>query len=93
MRYMATLYVSDVMDQVAATVELLAWEEMYGPPETVYEMTHTWPGLGLDDPRAWLLAALRGICADMSKAASRRVEAAEPLGGSHTLSETGDKRI
>lgn len=93
MRYMATVYVSDVMDQVAATIEIQGWERQYGPPETIYEKTYIWPGLGVDDASRWLVVALRGIAGEMSKAPEEGTSGAPPMGGPHTISETGDRRI
>lgn len=93
MRYMATIYVSDVLDSVAGTIEVQGWEAQYGPPETVYE--HTWVRQGygeLDVPR-WLYRALIALIADMAPAPSEGMLEAGPDGGSHTLSETGDNRI
>lgn len=93
MRYMATVYVSDVMDQIAVTLEVMGWPEMYGAPETVYELTTAWPGLGVDNPQEWLLRALRGLCADMSKALQEGTWRALPMGGPDTISETGDRPV
>lgn len=93
MRYMATVYVSDVMDQVAATVEIQGWSAQYGPPETIYEKTHIWPGLGIDDASMWLRVALRAIAGEMVTAPEEGTSGAAPMGGPHTISETGDNRI
>lgn len=91
MRYMATLYISDVMDQVAGTIEIQGWERQYGPPETIYE--HTWlrQGYGELEPSRWLYRALIACLADMAPPASEGTETGGPDGGTHTLSETGDK--
>jgi len=58
MRYMATIYVSDVMDVVAATIELQAWSADYGPPELAGQWTMVLPGIGENDAREWLGRAL-----------------------------------
>lgn len=58
MRYMASIYASDVMDLVAVTLELQQWTESYGPPEVVYRVTFTYPGIGADTPSEWLGRAL-----------------------------------
>jgi hypothetical protein len=93
MRYMATIYVSDVMDQVAMTVDLEAWEAQYGPPEPALRATYVFPGVGDSDPAQWLLRALARAAAEMSKAAREGMRAAEPMGVTHTLSETGDRAV
>lgn len=93
MRYMASIYFSDVMDLVAATVEIHEWSEQYGPPEVVYRMTHQWPGLGLTGGPRWLERALTELSADMLTDRLRREETARGSGGPYTISETGDTRI
>jgi len=90
MRYMATIYVSDVMDQVAATVEIQGWEAQYGPPETIYEKTVIWPGVGHDVPDLWLESALGCILSDLREPPESRRPGAPVIGGPHTISETGD---
>jgi len=93
MRYMASIYFSDVLDIVACTVEIHEWSEQYGPPEIVYQHTHQWPGLGLTGGPRWLERALTELSADMLTARIRREDAGRGVGGSHTLSETGDTGI
>jgi len=93
MRYMASIYFSDVLDLVACTVEIHEWSEQYGPPEVVYQETHQWPGLGLTGGPRWLERALIELCADMRADRARREDAARGIGGPHTLSETGDTEI
>lgn len=90
MRYMATIYLSDVMDQVAATLEVQGWSRQYGPPETVYEKTFVWPGYGDNEPIQWLQRFLSSIVQDMTTAA--RVESGRPLrvGGIYTVSGSSD---
>jgi len=93
MRYMATIYVSDVMESVAMTVEVEGWSEQYGPPDTLGRATYVWRGVGEDDWRPWLARALFLCSEEVSKAPLDAGRGAEPLGGPHTLSETGDKRL
>lgn len=93
MRYMASIYFSDVMDLVACTVEILEWDETYGPPETVYQKTYQWPGVGLTGGPRWLERGLNDLVADMLTDRLRREETARGSGGLHTLSETGDRRV
>ena len=91
MRYMATIYLSDVLDQVAATLEVQGWSAQYGPPETMCEKTFVWPGYGDDDPVSWLQRFLSRMVEEMTMA--HRVEHGGPLrvGGVYTVSESGDK--
>jgi hypothetical protein len=72
MRYMATIYVSDVMDQVALTVEVQGWSETFGPPDTVYQKTLAWPGVGETAPERWLSQALTRAALGISDAPSRK---------------------
>jgi len=90
MRYMASIYVSDVMDQIACTLEIQGWEAQYGPPDTVYQKTLIWAGIGDDDPVSWVKRALTLACRDMSAPPDRVMSEGVPLGGPHTISETGD---
>jgi hypothetical protein len=90
MRYMATVYISDVMDVVASTVEIQGWTEQYGPPECVYSNTVVLPGVGETDPRRWLARALLRLHLDMAPPASEGSRRVGADGGLHTLSETGD---
>jgi len=92
MRYMASIYVSDVMDQVALTVEVQGWSEQYGPPEVVYQKTLVWPGIGEDDPCQWAARALTEAASTMSAASSGSSAGGRPMGGPHTLSGRGDTR-
>jgi hypothetical protein len=91
MRYMASIYVSDVMDLVALTLELNAWEAQYGPPELIASQTFTWAGIGEDDPLEWLKRALTLACSDLT-AHPRRDQGAPPgIGGTYTISGSGDR--
>lgn len=90
MRYMATIYVSDVMDVVAATVEVQGWEAQYGPPETIYSTTVVCPGVGETDVSRWLTRALAALSQDMDRPTGEGSPMGLPTGGPHTLSGTGD---
>ena len=93
MRYMATIYISDVMDQVAATLEVQGWSRPYGAPETAIAKTFVWPGYGDDDPVQWLQRFLSNIVEEMTRA--HRLELGGPLrvGGVYTISGSGDTEI
>lgn len=90
MRYMASIYVSDVMDLVAATVEIQAWSGQFGPPETVYERTMTHQGIGAPYPEEWLARALFLMAEDITTATSKGGGGRCAMGGPYTISETGD---
>lgn len=85
MRYMTTIYVSDVMDQVAMTVEVQSWEGQFGPPETALRATYVWPGVGADNPVEWLCRALFLASQEMSNAPSESRNGAPLSGGAHTI--------
>jgi hypothetical protein len=58
MRYMATIYISDVLEVCAGTIEVQGWEQQFGAPEQVYAKTVVWQGVGDDNPQTWLETAL-----------------------------------
>lgn len=93
MRYMASIYISDVMDLVALTLEVNAWEADYGPPETVAQHTYTWAGVGSDDPVQWLQRALRLACDDLTPPPRRVTGGGAGIGGPHTISGSGDSAL
>lgn len=93
MRYMATIYISDVMESVAATLEVQGWQEQFGAPDTVLSKTFVWPGVGESDARFWLQGALRRCIQDMTPAPESRVTGAGSMGGPYTISETGDNAL
>jgi len=90
MRYMATMYVSDVMEQIALTVEVQGWTEQYGPPETVCQHTMVWDGIGETDADEWLSKALEEALRQMRNGRPRAGRPAVRQGGAHTLSGLGD---
>lgn len=90
MRYMATIYVSDVMESVAMTVEVQGWAQQYGSPEDLLRATYVWEGVGADDPVEWLARALFLASEEMSKPARGRVNGRARDGGAYTISGSGD---
>jgi len=89
MRYMATIYVSDVMDLVALTLELQGWREDYGPPDVLGTYTFTWKGVGETDPQEWVCRALFLASEEMSRPPREGSRGGPPLGGPHTLTGLG----
>lgn len=92
MRYMASIYVSDVMDQVALTLEIQAWEGQFGPPETVCQKTLVWPGIGEGDAIEWVARALFLASSDLTTPRREGSRRGAAMGGPHTLSESRDNR-
>jgi hypothetical protein len=90
MRYMASIYISDVMDQIAATIEVQGWEAQYGPPEVVYQDTVITPGYGDDDASRWLHRALEVVSQTVNTRPLGAERGRVVEGGPHTISDTGD---
>jgi len=66
MLYVATLYASDVMDQVHAHLAVRAYPQgSIEPSSIVFECTTTFPGTGELDPREWIRDALVGCLEDI----------------------------
>ena len=93
MRYMSSIYISDVMDQVALTVELQAWSDQFGPPEVIYQKTLVWPGVGATEPTEWLGRALFLASQELTTPTPREGRGRCGKGVPNTISETGDRRI
>jgi len=93
MRYMATIYVSDVMESVALTLELQGWAGQFGAPETMLTSTYVWPGIGDDDPRSWLARALMEASISLTTPRSEGRNAAAPMGGGYTISGSSHRPI
>src|SRR5690348_15280335 len=92
MRYVAKLYVTDVMDQVVVSGYVFDADQLSNPDHDTWEFTYQTPGLGLDEPAAWLLNALYRCLVSEESPRARRGSGASPVGGSYTISETGDTR-
>lgn len=90
MRYMATIYISDVMESVALTLEVQGWERQWGPPEQVLSKTFVWPGVGEGEPSVWLQRALRGCLASMKTTPGESLPGAAAIGGPYTISGSSD---
>lgn len=85
---MASIYVSDVMDQVALTAEIQGWSEQGGPPDIQWQATYVWPGIGEDDALRWAERALKLMCQEIENGRSKGPRAAIPMGGVYSISET-----
>lgn len=90
MRYMATIYVSDVMESVAMTVEVQGWAQQFGAPEDLMRATYVWQGVGANTPVEWLSRALFLAAENMSNAPLEGRSGASPMGGAHIISGSSD---
>jgi hypothetical protein len=93
MRYMASMYLSDVMESVALTIEVQGWSEQFGPPEVILQKTFVWQGIGETRPEEWVARALFMASEGLTTARSEGSERAAAMGGHYTISETGDSGI
>ena len=66
---MSSIYISDVMENVAATVEVQGWSEQFGGPDMVWQKTFVYAGIGEPDPERWLHRALIALTADTGQPA------------------------
>lgn len=89
MRFMASLYVSDVMDQIACTVEVQGWYSQFGPPEVMCQRTVVMPGIGETDPLEWTSRALTAVALDLTTPVQGRGGRALPMGDTDTISGIG----
>lgn len=87
---MASIYVSDVMDQIAATIEVQGWEAQYGPPEVMYQDTIITPGYGDHDASRWLQRALEVLLEAVNTRPLGAERGRVVEGGPHTISGSGD---
>ena len=58
MRYIAKIHVLDVMDEVVVSGYVYDADVMENPDHEVLDFSYSVPGLGLEDPIAWVLNAL-----------------------------------
>lgn len=93
MRYMSTIYISDVMESVALTLEVQGWERQWGPPETMLSKTFVWPGVGEGEPVQWLQRALMECLRQMKTSPGESHPGPVAIGGPHTISESSDRLI
>jgi hypothetical protein len=58
MRYVAKIHVLDVMEEVVVSGYVFDADPLTDPDHEVWEFAYSVPGIGLDDPAAWMLNAL-----------------------------------
>lgn len=61
MRYVAKVWVMDVMDQIVISGTVTNADDLTRTDEAPYEFTYQVRGTGTNDPAAWLLGALGGV--------------------------------
>lgn len=89
MRYVAKVYVTDVMDQVVVSGYVFDADAVSNPDHTSSEFTYQTAGTGESEPLPWLLGALyRALVAEQRPGAmgSNRAVAVR---GPHTVSGLG----
>jgi hypothetical protein len=93
MRYVAKIHVLDVLEDIVLSGYIYDSDPMSDPDHQPYEFTWQIPGVGANDGLLWLLDALRRGALGMSAAPGGSSSGAVPMGGPHTISETGDRGI
>lgn len=92
MRYVAKIHVLDVLDQVVVSGYVYDAEGPVADGEPPLEFTYSVPGIGCDEPLAWLLNGLyRALVAEQTPAREGALTGAAE-GVLYTISETGDSR-
>lgn len=61
MRYTASIYVNDVMDQVVVCARVYGDDGLSRSTERCLDMTEQLMGTGESEPRQWLMDALVGL--------------------------------
>lgn len=92
MRYVAKIYVLDVMDQVAVSGYVYDSDPKTDPDHTPVEFTFTGTGKGLDDPVSWLVWHVYEALQAMTNPRHSGGIGGSWMGGPHTISGSGDKR-
>lgn len=58
MRYIAKVHILDVMDSVVVSGYVFDADDLTDPDHEVHEFSYSAPGVGIDDPLAWMLNSL-----------------------------------
>lgn len=91
MRFIAKLHVLDVLDQVVVSGYVHEYPDWPCDTPEVTEFTFSTPGVGLSEPYAWLLNSLyRALVTEQDRQRGGSTGGLA-TGGTHTLSETGDR--
>jgi len=92
MRYVAKVHVLDVLDQIVISGYIYDADPISDPDHSPFEFTYQTPGRGVSDPVAWLATSLYSAVQEWTRPRSQGLSGAESMGGSHTVSESGDTR-
>ena len=90
MRFIAKIHVMDVLDCVVVSGYVYDCEAQRDGDGHVDEFTLTAKGVGLSEPRAWLLNSLYRCLVAEQDPQSGDVLGASRMGRLHTISGTGD---
>lgn len=86
MRYMAKVYVSDVLDFVVVSGYVVDCDEMTSPDHESHDFTWQAPGRGVSEPLEWLLDALSRAPSVKGEPARSVDSGGLPVGGAHSVS-------
>jgi len=90
MRYIAKVWVMDILDQVVVSGYVFDADDITDPDHTPHEFTYTTQGKGLDDPVGWLQWHLYEALQN-ERTGPRGGQSGPPrMDAPHTLSGTGD---
>lgn len=89
MRYIAKIHILDVMDAVVVSGYVYDADPLTDPDHEVLEFSYQVPGIGLDDPQAWMLNALYRALVSRDTPLRARALEGRADGGTHTLSDVG----
>lgn len=91
MRYVAKIHVLDVLDQIVVSGYVYDADGPVRDGEPPLEFCYQVPGVGADEPLAWLLNGLyRALVSERSPAREGVTDGA-PARGGHRISETTPK--
>lgn len=91
MRYIAKIHILDVMDSVVVSGYVYDADPLTDPDHEVLEFSYQVPGIGLDDPQAWMLNALYRALVSRDTPLRARALQGRVDGGAHTLSGLGQE--
>lgn len=91
MRYIAKIYVSDVLDQVVVSGYVHDCPPPGSDAPEMFEFTVQEPGTGEPEPLRWLARALEGVTERVLQEGLRTWNGSPTGGGQHTISGITDR--
>lgn len=91
MRYAAKIHVIDVMDQVVVSGYVYGYNGLKGESPEPVDFSYSVPGMGIDEPMAWLLNAVYRAVVTEQRPLPSKGSRGRAMGGPNTISETGDR--